>query len=219
MSMTATIFRKIGGLLTGEKPDGRRTNFFVEKEFQKSFIFFFVVMITFMVIISGGAYYLMLHTVLEQNIYTIHPKFTSLRDVLTPNLILFFVEVTLIAFVIIVIAVDRILSRVSKSLMTYERIAERLTMLEFKKAQAIEADHFPNLHRQYADLIDKYSADISQLKEKMSRIKLLIELLEERNGTPKEKKTLAMTELIELKGAVESKLKEYKLDDLVKKSL
>lgn len=216
MSIMVTILKKVGGLLTGEKLDGRRSIFFVEREFQKSFILFFLVMVSLLIIVSGGAYYTMLHNVLEESIYTIHPKFTSIRDVVTLNLVLFFVEVSIIAFIIIMITVDRIMNRIAKSLMTYERIAERLAALDFKKAKAMEAKLFPNLHRQYMDLIDKYSTDVSLLREKVIRINLLITLLEESRDLPKEKKTLVMTELIELKGAVESKLTEYKLDDFVK---
>ncbi|MBU0768583.1 MAG: hypothetical protein KJ687_05805, partial [Proteobacteria bacterium] len=156
--------------------------------------------------------------ILEESMYTIHPKFTSIRDVLTPNLVLFFIEVSFIAFIIIIITVDRIMNRIAKSLMTYERIAERLASLDFKNAKAIEAKLFPNLHRQYTDLINKYSTDVSLLREKVIRINLLITLLEEGRDLPKEKKTLVMTELIELKGAVESKMTEYKLDDLVKRA-
>lgn len=216
--ITTTMLQRIGSVLTGEKVDGRRSNFYVEKEFQKSFIAFFLVMIFLLIVVSGGAFYIFLHKVLEESIYTIHPKFTSIRDVITPSLVLFFVEVTVIAFIIIVIAVDRILNRIAKSLMTYERIVEQMTKLDFKKARAIKVKLFHNLHRQCMDLIDKYSIDISLLREKVARINLLVKLLEENNGMPKENKILAMTELIELKGAVGSKLMEYKLDDFVKKS-
>jgi hypothetical protein len=214
MSIMVAILKRIGALLAGEKLDGRRNTFFVEKEFQKSFILFFLVMVSFLIIASGGAYYIMHRSVLEESMYMIHPKFTNIRDVLTPNLILFFIEVSCIAFIIIIVTVDRIMKRIAKSLMSYERIAERLAKLDFKKAKAIETKLFPDLHRQYMDLIDKCSTDVSLLREKMIRINMLLTLLEESGDLSKEKKTLAMTELIELKGDVESKLKEYKLDEL-----
>lgn len=218
MITITTILQRIGGLLTGEKADGRRSNFFVEKEFQKSFILFFLVMVSLLIGVSGVAYYLFLQKILEESMYTIHPKFASIREVLTPNIILFFGEVSVIAFVIIIITVDRILNGIAKSLMAFERIAERLAKLDFRKARSIETKHFHNLHRQYMDLIDKYSMDISLLREKVMRINLLVKLLEESDDMPKEKKIVALTELIELKGAVESKLTEYKLDDFVNRT-
>ena len=116
------------------------------------------------------------------------------------------------------ITITTIYQRIAKSLMAFERIAARLAKLDFRKARAIETKHFPNLHRQYMDLIDKYSIDISLLKEKVMRINLLVKLLEESDNMPREKKIVALTELIELKGAVESKLAEYQLDDFVKRT-
>ncbi|MDZ4164847.1 MAG: hypothetical protein U1C55_06940 [Smithellaceae bacterium] len=218
MTIAAIMLKRIGGFLTGEKIDGRRSNFYVEKAFQKNFILFFLVMVSLLILASGGAYYIVLQKILEENMYTIHPKFTSLREVLTPGLLLFFVEISVIAFIIIIIAVDRILNRIAKSLRTYERITEQLTKLDLKKARAIETKLFPDLHKEYLELIDKYSLDISLLREKVVRMNLLLKLLEDTNGMPKEKKILAMTELIELKGAVESKLMECQIGDSAKKT-
>jgi hypothetical protein len=96
--------------------------------------------------------------------------------------------------------------------MTYERIADRLATLDFRGARAMETKLFPRLHGEYVDLIDKYSADIALLKEKVGRIQALIELLDGHQKMPEEKKDMAMTELFELNGAVESKMAEYKLN-------
>lgn len=212
MSMTKTIFKKMGSLLTGEKMDGRRNNFFVEREFQRSFIVFFLVIAAMLVIASGMAYYFMVRGVIEESMYVIHPRFRGITDIVTSSLVMFFGEVSVIFLTIIIITADRMMRRIAKSLMTYERIADRLATLDFRGARAMETKLFPRLHGEYVDLIDKYSADIALLKEKVGRIQALIELLDGHQKMPEEKKDMAITELFELNGAVESKMAEYKLN-------
>lgn len=212
MATTKTIVKKMGSLLTGERMDGRRKNFFVEKEFQKSFIIFFLVTVSLLIIVSGVAYYIMLRGVLEENMYVVHPRFRGTLEVLTFKFGLFFVEVSVIFFAIIIITVDRMMRRIAKSLMTYERMADRLTTLDFRRARDMEAKLFPRLHREYMGLIDRYSTDISLLKEKVARIQGLVESLEGHRDMPAEKKNRAMTELLELDGAVKAKMAEYELD-------
>lgn len=213
MAMTKTVFRRIGGLLTGEKVDGRRNNFFVEKEFQRSFILFFLVIVSLLIIFSGAAYFVMLRNVLEESIYVIHPRFKGTTEVLTFNLVLFFVEVSVIFFVIIIMTVDMVMRRISKALLAYERIAGCLAALDFRRAKASGTKLFPRLHGQYMDLIDRYSADICLLKEKVIRMHILLEMLGGPEEIPGEKKNAAMAELLELDGAVKAKMAEYKLDD------
>lgn len=212
VSAIIKVMQKLGGLITGEKVDGRRTNFFVEKEFQKSFIMFFLVTVAVLIVASGTAFYAYFNHVLEQNMYTIHPKARSISDIITPNLLIFFVVVTVIAMIIIVLAVDRLLNGIVKSLKTYELIAQRLAKLDFKTAYDARVDRFFPLHRQYTGLIEKYSADILQLREQVERMESLMELLGENDQASPENNLSRYRELTALKMTVEAKLAEYALD-------
>jgi len=212
MAITEDIFRKTGSFLTGERIDGRRNAFFVERDFQKDFIFFFLLIISLLIIASGVAYYVIMRDTLEESLYVIHPRFRGTMEVLTWNLVLFFAEVSGIFFIIIIMTVDGMMRRITKSLMTYERIADRLAMLDLRRARGMEMKLFPVLRRQYLDLINKYSGDVLLLKEQLTRMGLLLtELREGAPDMPVEKKKMAMTELLELHCAVKSKIAEYKL--------
>ncbi|MHB8091950.1 MAG: hypothetical protein ACYDH8_10205 [Syntrophales bacterium] len=213
MSIAEKIFKKMGSFLTGEKIDGRRNNFYVEKDFQKRFILFFLVIISLLIIVSGVASFIMLRGFFEESMYYIHPNFKGITEMATFKLILFFVEFSVIFFIIIIIAADIMMRRIAKELMSYERIADRLAALDFRKAAAIaDAKLFSRLHRQYMYLIDKYSTDVSLLKEKLTRMQVLIALLGD-GDMPEEKKNMATTELFELHNAVKAKMAEYKLDN------
>ena len=191
----------------------RRRNFYVEKEFQKRFILFFAGMILVIIVASGFAFYSFFNHLLEQNIYTIHPRGQTVREVITPNLILFFVEMTILALIIIFIAADRILNKTSKSLMKYEKLAAHLANLDFKRAGAADIDSFSNLNKQYRTLMEKYSSDIVFLKTNIARMSVLLEHLEQYDdATDNETKLATMTDLIELKGAIAAKLAEYKTE-------
>jgi hypothetical protein len=212
MSVMIMLMQKFGGLITGEKVDGRRRNYFVEKEFQKNFVIFFLVTVTVLIVASGTAFYAFFNHLLEQNIYTIHPKARSIKDIITPNLIIYFIVVTAIAMIIIVIAVDRLLNSIARSLKTYELIAQRLARLDFKTASATEVDRFFPLHRQYKGLIGKYSTDIIQLREQVTRLGGLIASREEKDHVSEGDNLAFFKELSALKNAVEAKLVEYELD-------
>jgi methyl-accepting chemotaxis protein len=156
----------------------------------------------------------MLRGFFEESMYYIHSNFKNMTEMATFKLLLFFVEFSVIFFIIIIIAADIMMRRIAKEFMSYERIADRLAALDFRKAAAIIADAklFSRLHRQYMYLIDKYSTDVSLLKEKLTRIKALIALLGD-GDMPEEKKNMATTELFELHNAVKAKMAEYKLDN------
>jgi hypothetical protein len=205
------LIQKIGGIITGETVKGRRTIFYVEKGFQKSFALFFLVLVSVLVVSSGAVFFLIVNNVLEQNMYTSHPTVGSMSDIFMPNLILYFVEITVIFMIVVIFAVDRVLKKTARSLGIYERIAERLVQLDLKKAAAVEADHFFGLHKQYMDLIGKMSEDVVLMREKTTHIGRLIHSLEEDNMT-KEQNTALWREMAELETAIESKLMVYKLD-------
>jgi hypothetical protein len=205
------LMQKVGGVITGETMKGRRTIFYVEKGFQKSFVLFFLVLISVLIVSSGIIFFLILNNVLEQNMYTSHPKYGSLSEVFMSNLLLYFIEITVISMMVVIFAVDRVLKKTAKSLNIYEQIAERLTQLKFKEAAAVEADRFFSLHQQFMGLIGKMTADIVLLKEKAARIDHLIYLLDE-NNIPEEKSAALWKEMAELKAAIDSKLLEYRLD-------
>jgi hypothetical protein len=214
LSTTRAGFKRMGGLLTGEKIDGRRNHFFVEKEFQRGFILFFLALVMVLIVASGAAYYAMLRDVLDESAYSIHPRFKSPADVLTFNLLILFVEVSAIFIFLIIMTADIMMRRISKSMISYERVADQLAALDLKKARDVEMRLFPCLCQQYLGLIDKYSGDILFLKGQLARIRMvLVELREGPPDMPVEKKKMAMTELLELHCAVKSKMAEYKLDN------
>jgi hypothetical protein len=101
MEAMTGLLQRIASFETRGKIDNRRRNFYVEKEFQKHFIMFFAGMILVLVLASGVAFYSFFSNIIEQNMYSIHPKIQTVREAITPNLILFFVEVTLLALLII----------------------------------------------------------------------------------------------------------------------
>lgn len=213
MEAMTGLLQRIASFETRGKVDNRRRNFYVEKEFQKQFILFFAGMILVLIISSGLAFYSFFSNIIEQNMYSIHPRIQTVREVITPNLILFFVEVTLLALIVIFLTADRILNRTSKSLMKYEKLSEHLANLDFKRAGAVDADNFTNLSKQYRTLVERYSSDITMLKKNIARMSLLFEQLERCAGDDDEDRKLStMTELIELKGAVAAKLAEYKTE-------
>jgi hypothetical protein len=205
------LIQKVGSIITGETVKGRRTIFYVEKGFQKSFVLFFLVLVSVLVVSSGAVFFLVINSVLEQNMYTIHPTVRSLSEIFMPNLIFYFAAITAISMVVVIFAVDRVLKKTARSLGIYERIAEYLVQLDLKKAAAVEPDHFFSLHKQYVDLIRKMSADVALLKGKTARIGRLIQSLEEDNITEKQNAAL-WKEMAELKAAIGSKLIAYKLD-------
>jgi methyl-accepting chemotaxis protein len=205
------LIQKVGGIITGETVKSRRTIFYVEKGFQKSFVLFFLLLISVLVVSSGAVFFLILNNVLEQNMYTSHPTVRSISEIVMSDLILYFIEITVISMIVVIFAVDRVLKKTARSLHIYERIAERLVQLDLKKAAAVEADHFFSLHKQYMEFIGKMSADVVLLREKTTRIGRLIHSLEEDNMTQKQNAAL-WREMAELKAAIESKLMAYKLD-------
>ncbi len=215
MEAMTGLLQRMASFETRGKIDNRRRNFYVEKEFQKHFIFFFAGMILVLILASGVAFYNFFSNIIEQNMYAIHPKIQTVREAITPNLILFFVEVTLLALIIIFLTADRILNRTSKSLMKYEKLAEHLANLDLKRAGAVEIDSFQNLNKQYRMLVEKYSSDVILLKKNVVRMALLLDQLERYDDdadADDDRKLSTMTELIELKGAVAAKLAEYKTE-------
>jgi len=211
MSGMIMIMQRLGGFITGGQVDSRRNNFYVEKGFQRSFALFFALVVLVLIIASGASFYVFLGNILEQNIYTIHPRVRNLSEAITPELIQFFVEVTFAAIIIIFIAADRFLNRITKSLMDYERQAKRLAKLDFKKVNPLENDRFFSLQSKYDGLTEKYSNDILLLREKVARMGQLIKLLDEDAGLPKEKRIALVKELGELKEVLDAKMREYKL--------
>jgi methyl-accepting chemotaxis protein len=205
------IMQKIDGIITGETVKSRRTIFYVEKGFQKSFALFFLVLVSVLVVSSGAVLFLLINNVLEQNMYTSHPTVRNMSEIFMPNLIYYFIEITVIAMIVVIFAVDRMLKKTARSLGIYERIAERLAQLDLKKAAAVEADHFFSLHEQYMEFIGKMSADVVLLREKTTRIGCLIHSLEEDNMTKEQNATL-WQEMAKLKAEIELKLMAYKLD-------
>ena len=211
MSGMIMIMQRLGGFIAGEQVDSRRNNFYVEKRFQKSFALFFALVVLVLIIASGASFYVFLGNILEQNIYTIHPRVSNLSEALTAELALFFIEITIAAIIIIFIAADRFLNRITKSLMVYERQAERLAKLDFKKVTPLENDRFFSLQSRYDGLREKCSDDILLLRKKVARMSQLIKLLDEDAGLPKEKRIALVKELGELKEVLDAKMREYKL--------
>jgi methyl-accepting chemotaxis protein len=205
------LIQKIGGIIAGETIKGRRSLFYVEKGFQKSFVLFFLVLISVLIVSSGAVFFLIINNVLEQNMYTSHPTVGSMSEIFMPNLILYFIEITAISMIVVIFAVDRVLKKTARSLGIYERIAERLIQLDLKKAAAVEADQFFSLHIQYMDLIGKLSADIVLLREKTTRMGRLLRSLEEDSMT-KEQSAVLWKEMAELKAAIGSTLTAYTVE-------
>jgi len=212
MMLLKRIFGRVGGFLIGERVGGRRIRFYVLPEFQKDFITFFLVMVLILVVTTGGAYYFFLITTIEERMYTIHPQFGGPKELITPHFILFFLEVTAIVAVIIAIFTHLFLKRVGKALKSYDLITDRLAKLELRQAKTIKPATFPYLAKEYRDLIDVLTYDISFLKEKTSRIKLLLKLLMEDNNLSQEQVNTIVMELAALKGAIETKLAEYECE-------
>ncbi len=211
MSEVIMMMQKLGGFITGKQMDSRRKIFYVEKGFQKRFALFFALLVLVLIIASGASFYLFLENILEQNIYAVHPRVSNLSDAITSELVLFFVEVTIAAIIIIAIAVDRFLKKISKSIMVYERLAARLAKLDLKKVTPLENDRFFSLQSKYDGLTKKYSDDILLLREKVARMGQLIKLLDEDAGLPKGKRIVLVKELGELKEVLDAKVREYKL--------
>lgn len=209
--MITVLIQKIGGIIAGETIKGRRSLFYVEKGFQKSFVLFFLVLISVLIVSSGAVFFLIINNVLEQNMYTSHPTVRSMSEIFMPNLILYFIEITAISMIVVIFAVDRVLKKTARSLGLYERIAERLVQLDLKKAAAVEADHFFSLHKQYMDLIGKLSTDIVLLREKTMRMGRLLHSLEEGTMT-KEQSAAFWQEMAELKAAIGSTLTAYTIE-------
>lgn len=211
MSGMIMMMQRFGGFITGGQVDSRRKNFYVEKGFQRSFALFFALVVLVLILASGASFYVFFDNILERNIYTIHPRTSNFSDAFTSELALFFVEVTIAAIVIIFIAMDRFMNKITKSLMVYERLAERLAKLDFKKANSRETDRLFGLQSKYDGLTEKYSDDILVLREKVARMGQLIKLLDEDAGLPKEKRITLVKELGELKVVLDAKMREYKL--------
>lgn len=205
------ILQRLGGFIMGEQVDSRRRNFYVEKEFQKSFAIFFVLVVFVLIIASGASCYVFLNNILEQNIYTIHPKVGSPSQAITSGLTMFFIPVTFVALIIILIAADRFMNNVRKSLMVYERMTCRLIKLDFKKARYLEPDRFSSLKGKYVALMGKYNGDILLLRNKIARMSQLIKLLDENTALSINERVALMNELKELKDVLDAKMQEYRL--------
>lgn len=203
--------QKLGVLIAGEQVGNRRSNIYVQKDFQKSFILFFALVILVLIIATGAVLYIFLGNIIEQNIYTIHPKVDNLSKAITPELVNFFLAVTTAAVVIIIIAVDRLLNSVAKSLMVYERISERLAKLDFAKAKYLEPNRFFSLKHKYDGLMAKYGGDILKLRREARQMKQLIELMDEGTDITEEKRNALIRELGMLKEVMDATMREYTL--------
>jgi hypothetical protein len=100
-------------------------------------------------------------------------------------------------------------------MMKYEKLAEHLANLDFKRAGAVEIDSFQNLFKQYRTLVEKYSSDVNLLKMNVAKMASLLDQLErydDDTAADDDTNLATMTELLELKGAVAAKLAEYKTE-------
>lgn len=187
----------------------RRKNFYVEKKFQRNFILYYLIVVLTLIFFSGIAFYFFFNNIIEHSLYTIHPKVQSVRDIIVPNLMLFFVLMTLIALITIIFVANVIFKKVGKSFEVYKKVSERIKSLDFKDASMINIDSAANLSKSYNDLIEKYSNDVKMLRDIASQILEIFNKLEENNITNNMEKEHIIDKLMILKNSIGATLENF----------